>query len=133
MYDGIPNVLVTLRGLGFRLGVCTSKRVDFAERILTLFDIRQHFEFVNGAEVGVKKSSQLKELINQNFVDTRSIMIGDRHVDIEAAKANSMRSVGVLYGYGSKQEIKEANPEWIAIEPKALLNIFVDLSIMNAK
>ena len=133
LYDGIPEVLVTLRGLGFRLGVCTSKRVDFAERILTLFDIRQHFEFVNGAEVGDKKSSQLKELINQNFVDTRSIMIGDRHVDIEAAKSNSMRSVGILYGYGSKQEIEDAHPEWIALEPKALLNIFSDLSVMDAK
>ncbi|MDP1852033.1 MAG: HAD-IA family hydrolase [Candidatus Planktophila sp.] len=133
LYDGIPDVLVTLRRLGFRMGVCTSKRVDFAERILTLFDIRQYFEFVNGAEVGIKKSSQLKELTNQNFVNSRSIMIGDRHVDIEAAKANSMRSVGVLYGYGSKQEIENTYPEWIAIEPKALLNIFVDLSVMDAK
>lgn len=133
LYDGIPDVLVTLRGLGFRLGVCTSKRVDFAERILTLFDIRQHFEFVNGGEVGIKKSSQLKALTNQNFVNSRSIMIGDRYVDIEAAKANSMRSVGVLYGYGSKQEIEDANPEWIAIEPKALLKIFVDSAFRDTK
>ena len=133
LYEGIPDVLVALRGLGFRLGVCTSKRVDFAERILTLFDIRQHFEFVNGAEVGVKKSSQLKELMSQNFIDAKSIMIGDRHVDIEAAKANSMRSVGVLYGYGSKQEIEEANPEWIATDPKGLLKIFTDPSVIDAK
>ena len=82
LYDGILDVLVTLQGLGFRLGVCTSKRVDFAERILTLFDIRQYFEFVNGAEVGIKKRSQLKELMDQSLIDTRSIMIGDRHVDI---------------------------------------------------
>ncbi len=124
LYDGIPDVLVALRGLGFKLGVCTSKRVDFAERILTLFNIRDHFNFVNGAEVGVKKSSQLKELMDQNFIDTHSIMIGDRHVDIEAAKMNSMRSVGVLYGYGSKQEIEKANPEWIAPKPEELINIF---------
>ncbi len=133
LYEGIPDVLLTLRGLGFKLGVCTSKRVDFAERILTLFDIRHHFDFVNGAEVGVKKSSQLKELLNQNFINTDSIMIGDRHVDIEAAKMNSMRSVGVLYGYGSKQEIEKANPEWIAIDPKELLNIFMDPSVTNSK
>jgi len=133
LYDGIPDVLVTLRRLGFRLGVCTSKRVDFAERILTLFDIRQHFEFVNGAEVGVKKSSQLKELKDQNFVNSRSIMIGDRNVDIEAAKANSMRSVGVLYGYGSKQEIEDAHPEWIAKDPKGLLDIFMDPAFKDAK
>ena len=107
--------------------------MDFAERILTLFNIRQHFEFVNGAEVGIKKRSQLKELMDQSLIDTRSIMIGDRYVDIEAAKMNSMRSVGVLYGYGSKQEIEEANPEWIAIDPKTLLNIFIDLSVMDAK
>ena len=133
LYDGIPDVLVALRGLGFRLGVCTSKRVDFAERILTLFDIRDHFDFVNGAEVGIKKSSQLEELTNQNFVDSRSVMIGDRHVDIEAAKMNSMRSVGVLYGYGSKQEIENAHPEWIAIDPKALLNIFTDPAVKDTK
>ena len=133
LYDGIPDVLVALRGLGFRLGVCTSKRVDFAERILTLFDIRDHFDFVNGAEVGIKKSSQLKDLTNQNFVDSRSVMIGDRHVDIEAAKMNSMRSVGVLYGYGSKQEIENAHPEWVAIDPKALLNIFTDPAVKDTK
>ena len=133
LYDGIPDVLVALRGLGFKLGVCTSKRVDFAERILTLFDIRDHFDFVNGAEVGIKKSSQLKELTDQNFVNTRSIMIGDRHVDIEAAKMNSMRSVGVLYGYGSKLEIEDAQPEWIAIDPKGLLNIFMDPAFKDTK
>ena len=133
LYDGIPDVLMALRGLGFRLGVCTSKRVDFAERILTLFDIRDHFDFVSGAEVGIKKSSQLKELTNQNFVDSRSVMIGDRHVDIEAAKMNSMRSAGVLYGYGSKQEIENAHPEWIAIDPKALLNIFMDSAFKDTK
>ena len=126
LYDGIPDVLVALRGLGFKLGVCTSKRVDFAERILTLFDIHNHFDFVNGAEVGIKKSSQLKELMDQNYVDSHSIMIGDRHVDIEAAKMNSMRSVGVLYGYGSKLEIEAAQPEWISIDPIGLLNIFMD-------
>ena len=125
LYDGIPDVLVALRGVGFRLGVCTSKRVDFAERILSLFDLRQHFEFVNGAEVGIKKSNQLKELMSQNLIYANSIMIGDRHVDIEAAKMNSMRSVGVLYGYGSKQEIEDANPEWIAMDPKSLLSIFM--------
>lgn len=133
LYDGIPDVLAALRGLGFRLGVCTSKRVDFAERILTLFDIRDHFDFVNGAEVGIKKSSQLKELTNQNFVDSRSVMIGDRHVDIEAAKMNSMRSVGVLYGYGSKQEIENAHPEWIAIDPKGLLSIFMAPAFKDMK
>jgi len=133
LYAGIPDILVTLRGLGFRLGVCTSKRVDFAERILTLFNIRDHFDFVNGAEVGVKKSSQLKELLEQNFINTHSIMIGDRHVDIEAAKANSMRSVGVLYGYGSREEIEGANPEWIATDSKDLLNIFMDPVFKDTK
>ena len=46
------------------------------------------------------------------------MVIGDRHVHIEAAKMNSMRSIGVLYEYGSKQEIQDANPEWISIVPK---------------
>ena len=133
LYDGIPDVLLNLRGLGFKLGVCTSKRVDFAERILTLFDIRHHFDFVNGAEVGIKKRSQLKDLMDLNCIGTHSVMIGDRQVDIEAAKMNSLRSVGVLYGYGSKQEIEKANPEWIAIDPKDLRNIFMDPSITNSK
>ena len=133
LYEGIPEVLVALRGLGFKLGVCTSKRTDFAEKILTLFDIRNHFQFVDGGEVGVKKSSQLEDLITHNFIDRNSIMIGDRSIDIDAAKKNSMKSVGVLYGYGSKQEIKDANPEWIAIDPKGLLKIFMNPSIAEAK
>ena len=60
-------------------------------------------------------------------------MIGDRHVDIKAAKMNSMRSVGVLYGYGSMQEIEVAHPEWIATDPNDLLNIFMDPAFKDTK
>lgn len=53
-----------------------------------------------------------------NSLYTLSIMSGDLRVDIETAKVNSMRSVGVLYRHGSKQEMEDARPEWIAIDPK---------------
>src|SRR6202012_3650881 len=62
LYDGIPAVLHALRASGATLGLCTSKRADFAERILQLFGLRELFAFVSGGDIGVHKWQQLQAL-----------------------------------------------------------------------
>lgn len=128
VYEGIPEALVALKSLGLTMGVCTSKRTIYAERILDLFNIRQHFQFVDGGEVGVPKDEQLKQLIIQGRVDERSIMIGDRKFDIYAARKNNMRSAGVLYGYGDWDEIVDARPDWCVELPEYLADTFSDIN-----
>jgi phosphoglycolate phosphatase len=113
IYEGVVDALHHLSSRRLRLGVCTSKRVDFAEKILDLFGIRGLFAFIDGGDVGVEKARQLKALRKLGMVGKDSMMIGDRSVDISAARVNGLRSVGVLWGYGSETELREAGAEAI--------------------
>lgn len=105
IYPGIEATLRTLSHRGVRMGVCTSKRVDFAEKILSMFGLLTLFGFVNGGEIRIKKKDQLAGLLGSGEIDHRAIMIGDREVDVSLAKASGLASVGVLWGFGDKQEL----------------------------
>ncbi len=111
VYPGIPEALQHLAAHGVRMGVCTSKRVDFAERILTLFELRSYFAFVSGGDIGMGKDEQLRSLMEQKTVSRGAAMIGDRAVDMTAARTNGLRSIGVLWGHGSREELVGAVPD----------------------
>ena len=113
LYSGIPEALSSLAVQGQVLGVCTSKRVDFAEKILQMFGLRSHFAFVDGGEIGVHKDRQLRALVASGTIGPGSTMIGDRAVDVLAAKRNGLRSVGVLWGHGSRDELATAGADMI--------------------
>jgi phosphoglycolate phosphatase len=121
LYDGIPEALEKLSSItNIKLGICTSKRADFAERILELFDLRHFFGFVNGGDVGIEKWQQLESLNQQGIISQNSLMIGDRYVDLTAAHRNNMHSAGVLWGYGSLSELKQHEPVYIFSNPNEL-------------
>jgi phosphoglycolate phosphatase len=118
LYDGIPQVLEQLSSIPhIKLGVCTSKRADFAERILELFGLRHFFGFVNGGDVGIEKWQQLSSLLEQGDINKNSVMIGDRYVDITAAQKNNLQSAGVLWGYGSHSELSQLKPSHLFTSP----------------
>ncbi|WP_205702416.1 HAD hydrolase-like protein [Inhella crocodyli] len=123
VYPGIPEALAGLRAAGRRLGVCSSKRVDFCEMILALFGLRQHFEFVSGGDVGIPKAQQLGELLAQGAIDGRATMIGDRAVDVVAAQAHGLASVGVLWGHGSQDELVSAGAQRLLAAPADLMGL----------
>ena len=117
LYPGIVESMQLLRSLGARLGVCTSKRVDLAEKVLSMFNLRDYFEFVSGGDVGVAKSDQLSSLLAQGSVGVNSSMIGDRAVDVIAAKRNLLWSIGVLWGHGSEAELTSAGADQLLSNP----------------
>jgi phosphoglycolate phosphatase len=123
LYSGVPEALEALASAGVPLGLCTSKRVDFAESILRFFGLRHHFRFLSGGEIGVLKKQQLAALLSEKTISSASIMIGDRAVDIESAKANDMRSVGVLWGHGSVDELIAAGPGELIASPHQLVGL----------
>ena len=123
LYRGIPEALCYLVENGNHLGICTSKRSDFAERILEHFGIHKFFRFVNGGDVGIEKHQQLQQLLADNVVDISATMIGDRAVDIEAARTNGLRSVGVLWGYGIEAELIEAEADLLLSSPSQLMEL----------
>jgi phosphoglycolate phosphatase len=120
LYDGIPETLQALREAGATLGVCTSKRADFAEAILRNFGLRELFAFVSGGDIGVHKWQQLQALREAGAVDAQSVMVGDRDVDITSAHRNGLHACGVLWGFGSREELQAAAPRHLAEAPADL-------------
>lgn len=121
VYPGIPEALRVLRASGKALGVCTSKREDLARRVLEHFGLTEHFRFVDGDDIGIDKTAQLCRLRAEGVIGDRSLMIGDRAVDIDAAGRNRVRSGAVLWGYGSREELAAAEPSYMFQEPHDLI------------
>lgn len=121
VYEGIAEVLAALSAAGVRMGICTSKRADFAERILHHLGLRQHFSFVSGGDIGIEKWQQLQALKAAGTLERSSMMIGDRAVDIEAGRRNGLRTGGVVWGFGRPDELRQANPDIIFQSPREWL------------
>jgi phosphoglycolate phosphatase len=126
VYDGIAEVLTTLSQSGQRLFVATSKPHVFATRIVEHFGLRHHFEHVFGSELDgtrVDKSDLLGYALKTVAVEPKkTLMIGDRSHDIVGAKNNGMQAIGVLYGYGSKDELLGAGASQVCATPQAILD-----------
>ena len=125
VYDGISEVLTALGESGRRLFVATSKPHVFATRIVAHFALRHHFEHVFGSELDgtrVDKSDLLAYALKETAVDpAKTLMIGDRSHDMVGAKNNGMKGIGVLYGYGSRDELIEAGAQHVCATPGAIL------------
>lgn len=123
IYPGVSEVLVSLSEAGVRLGVCTSKRSDIAQKVLEMFGVSNHFSFVHGGDVGITKKDQILELRATGEVTATSWMVGDRDIDILAARAAEMFSAGVLWGFGSKEELDACRPDRLLAKPRDLITI----------
>jgi phosphoglycolate phosphatase len=121
IYPGIPEALYALDAAGVPLGLCTSKRADFAERILELFELSDYFRFVGGGDIGIRKSDQLAALLKRGVIAASATMIGDRSIDVVAARDNGLKSVAVLWGHGSRDELESARPDVFVESPHELL------------
>jgi phosphoglycolate phosphatase len=125
VYAGVADVLTALGKSGHRLFVATSKPAVFAERIIDHFGLRHHFERVFGSELDgtrVDKTHLLEYALKAAAVDpSRTVMIGDRSHDMIGARNNGMRGIGVLYGYGSKDELMAAGALHVCATPQAIL------------
>ena len=125
LYPDIAETLKTLKEEGYRLIVATSKPEIFAKKILDHFGILCYFDYVAGATFDltrVDKADIIRYAIEECKISdvSRAIMTGDRKHDIIGAKENGMKSVGVLYGYGSKEELKAAGADYIISTPTEL-------------
>jgi len=127
LYPGITAVLATLSEAGVEMGLCTYKRVDYAEQILDLFDIRRYFAFVNGGTIGAQKWEQIGGLKREGLVNSSTIMVGDRGADIIAANRNGIGSAGVLWGYGGRDELLNERPDYLISEPEELIELIVGI------
>jgi len=120
LYPGVADALGRLAATGIPLAVCTSKREDFAVRILEMFGLVDHFRFVSGGDIGIEKWQQIGGLLEQGAVSKTTVMIGDRSVDLVAAHRNGLHAAGVLWGYGSRHELEAEQPRYLFGSPGEL-------------
>ena len=129
VYDGIPEMLDELKNKGIRTAVATSKPYEFSVRILEHFDLMKYFDHVGAATMDgriSKKADVIAKLLSDMDIKDMSslLMIGDRYHDIEGAKANELDSAGVLWGYGSAEELTKAGAEYLIERPGDILKLF---------
>jgi len=122
LYDGVAEMLAALSLTGQRLFVCTAKPEIFARRILTHFGIASCFDGVYGADLDGafdNKALLLRHALGRERLSGGdAIMIGDHRHDVRAAHENGMPAIGVLWGYGTPEEL--AGADALARSPREL-------------
>ncbi len=128
LFDGIPALLSALRAKGIRVGLATSKPEIFARRILAHFGIDSYFSSVTGIPLGDERSEKkeviLRAMKKEGILDPKNaVMIGDRRYDIEAAHAVGLCAIGVLFGFGSEEELRAAGADALALDISSLASL----------
>jgi phosphoglycolate phosphatase len=118
LYEGIPEALKALKDAGKTLVIATSKPEPFAKRIVEHFGLSPYFTLVAGASFDETRSEKwdvIEYAMDSLKLTDRSeiVMIGDRKHDIIGAKKTGLDSVGVLWGYGDREELTSAGAEII--------------------
>jgi phosphoglycolate phosphatase len=125
VYPSVPAVLEALQKQGKRIYLATSKPEPFALRILEHFSLMPFFTFVGGStmqETRTDKAEVIRYVMESNGLTSDScLMVGDRSYDVDGAHQCGLAAAGVLYGYGSFEELNHA--EYILKTPKDLLLI----------
>ena len=110
VYQGIPELLESLKESEVKLGVCTLKRQDIAERVLDYFGLLKYFDVVAGID-------QQESLTKADTIDIalgavgetnkeNAVLVGDSVYDAEGAEEANIDFIGVLYGFGLKEKHK---------------------------
>lgn len=119
MYSGVPELLQKLKADGKSVILATSKPEVFAKDILAHFGIEQYFDFAAGASWDLsrnKKADVIAYALESCGITEKDkcLMVGDRKHDINGAQENQIDSLGVLFGYGSLEELQTAGATYIA-------------------
>lgn len=114
-YPGISEALEEMKCSGLRLFLATSKREAFARRILEHLKFAATFDCIHGSVPSGRldhKPELLAHILSEHGLSpSRCLMVGDRRHDISGAHAVGMRALGVLWGYGSRDELETAGAD----------------------
>lgn len=127
VYPGIPETLAKL-AKEYELYVATSKPEFFAKKVIHTAGLETYFTDIFGADFDNLRGKKaqvirygLEQLVPMGL--NEMVMVGDRAQDILGAKENGLRSIGVLFGFGSREELVAAGADWIIEKPEELLDI----------
>lgn len=126
VYRGMKECLQTLKDNGKKLYVATSKPEFFAKQIIEHFSLSEYFEYIGGSEFNSreKKAEVIEYVLKTNQIDNNDvIMVGDRKHDIIGAHENKIPCVGVLYGYGTEDELKQYQADYLVASVEELTEL----------
>ena len=127
LYIGIVDALQSLKQNGYKLYIATSKPRVMADIIMEYHKLTDLFEGIYGCELDGTRSNKtelLAYLLKEEDVDfSESMMVGDRKHDIIGGRNNNLTTCGVLYGYGSEEELSTAKADYLAGSPAYLVDI----------
>lgn len=129
VYEGIPELLATLKDAGCRILLATSKPEAFARQILDHFHLTEYFDVTVGADMHgalIKKADIIGKALSLCGADaSQCIMVGDREHDVLGAAEHGIPCIGVLFGYGDREEHEAAGAWRIAESPKEIKDIIL--------
>jgi phosphoglycolate phosphatase len=121
----VVDMLAESRGRASRLYVATAKARTYAVRVLEHFGLSGYFDGVYGPGLDGRfdaKAELIHHLLDvERVAPDQALMVGDRAVDVLAARANGLAGVGVLWGYGSREELVEAGALELCEAPEHLV------------
>lgn len=127
VYPGVAALLDRLAAMDMRLYLATAKRQVFADRILEHLGLAAHFVGVHGSEPGGaldQKSALIAHVLRHHGLRAEHcMMVGDRRHDVLGGRANGLATVGVLWGYGDRDELASAGADHIIAWPAELVTI----------
>lgn len=126
VYNGIENLLKELKAKEKTLIVATSKPEVFAKEVLRHFGLDKYFDYIAGGNLDGTRTLKAEviayALESCGITDKKSaVMIGDRMHDIIGAKTVGIDNIGVLYGYGDREELENAQANYIAEKVENIL------------
>lgn len=130
VYQGIPELLDSLHAAGYRLILATAKPECFTYPIMRHFDLERRFDKIYGCieEIGrYDKFEVIRDLLadNPDLNAENTIMIGDRNHDVLGAAKNGLDCIGVLYGFGDREELENAGAKYITDTVNDLKNLLI--------
>ncbi|HWT27183.1 MAG TPA: HAD family hydrolase [Mobilitalea sp.] len=132
VYEGMEELLDKLTKAGKKIIMATSKPEVFARRILEHFHLDQYFYDICGASFDSSRSNKdevIRYALEKNEITdySKAVMVGDRKYDIEGAKQVGIASIGVLYGFGSREELSDAGADRISETVEDLYKVVMDM------
>ena len=116
-YNGIPQLIKDLKSQGFKLGIASSKPINYVEELLIKADLQTYFDYISAVSFNAdceSKQSILERCLNELGVEPNdAIMVGDRFYDMDGARGAGVDSIGVLWGFGSKFELIESGATYV--------------------
>lgn len=130
LYDGVPEMLAALQDNGLKMAIATGKPLQFIEKILPLFDLEKYFCGIHGITFTDHESDKVtfikRSLADCNSTEEQTLMIGDRHNDMEAAKSAGVFAAGVKWGFGTDEELLTAGADKLFVSPAHLTDFIIN-------